>query len=83
MSAPSNGPSGETYYPYYSTYAECMARQSDDPFCQSNNVTDLVNSSLDSADQNIMLDQAATLDLYNNGIEYIDWADPTQPPPTL
>ena len=76
------GPAGETYYPYYSTYDECMARHGGDVFCQANNVTDLVNTALESADQDTMLDQAATLDRYNNGIEYINWVDPTQPPPT-
>jgi hypothetical protein len=41
----------------------------------------MVNTALCSGDRMLILQLAYELDGYNNGIEYINWDDPTQPPP--
>ena len=41
-----------------------------------------MNAALNSGIIQTMLALAMDLDKFNTGIEYINWADPSEPPPT-
>jgi hypothetical protein len=75
------GANGEVYFPYYSTYETCVGAGEDAAYCQDHSVVALVSAALASEDIAEMQALAAELDGYNDGIEFVDWANPAALPP--
>jgi hypothetical protein len=61
------------YFPLYSTADRCQFFEPGATDCAERNVTDLVNAALESLDRETIIRLADQLDLYNNGLHWINW----------